>query len=249
MRLHAVGLCGLDDGVDVQALFNDAEPWPDFVEWGVLIRDDKAGAPRCPRMATVETLLRANDGRYKFAAHFCSRAAADLLAGDAALVVRLQALGVGRVQINATKANNFDSSTLGAAHVKNLLAVMRAVPEVEFIVQRNDETRPLWQPLEAMHGGPPANVSMLFDASAGRGVAITSFPLPKHRSTRAGYAGGLGPRNVAAVLEELAREVPPDVPATWVDMESGLRDGDDGFSIAKARAVCAAVEAFQRSCA
>ena len=40
--------------------------------------------------------------------------------------------------------------------------VFASLPDVEFIIQRNEETEPLWRHLEP---NPPANMSFLFDES------------------------------------------------------------------------------------
>lgn len=78
-----------------------------------------------------------------------------------------------------------------------------------------------------------ASVDVLFDASGGRGVWPTAT-----RSTFCGYAGGLRPDNVAAAIEVIQQRVSTPY---WIDMESGVRDEQDRFSIAKCRAVCEAV--------
>ena len=79
-----------------------------------------------------------------------------------------------------------------------------AVPEIEFILQRNEETRPLWEPLLAKD--TPTNVAVLFDDSVGTGVLVTEFTKPLD-SVKCGYAGGIGPSNVLTVLKGVKASV------------------------------------------
>jgi hypothetical protein len=235
LLLGRVGLCGLDDATDLTKLLVDTA-WPSFVEFGVLIREERAGTPRCPTWPKIEEMMRLNQGRYKFAAHLCSHRCEEFLRGDGSLVRELLRLGFSRVQINATRANGVDSSMLDAERAGNVLALASQIPGLEFIVQRNDETKPLWHAIEQASLAPPANISMLFDASVGRGIVLQDFARPLHARMRAGYAGGINPGNCRDILLKLAQvPVPPGAPWTWIDMESGVRDPrGDLFDMAKA---------------
>jgi hypothetical protein len=199
-------------------------PW---VEWGVLCREDKAGLPRYASSAWLERLGEVNAKRtMRLAAHLCSCHVDELLRGEKGFVARLHdEVGFRRVQINATAANGcdvslFETDALADACVTKLRSVCEALPHIEFIVQRNKETRPLWERLLCE---PPANMSMLFDDSMGLGVSTTSWPAPPPSGSalRFGYAGGLSPTNLAAQLELIEARAPGR--SLWVDMESSLR--------------------------
>ena len=60
--------------------------------------------------------------------------------------------------------------------------------EIEYIIQCNDETKQIWQPLMS---DPLVNMSVLFDPSCGLGVRIREFPVPPSTPhvIRCGYAG------------------------------------------------------------
>lgn len=195
-------------------------------------------------MEWVESLARVNKahgGVMQLAGHLCGAYVPQVLSGDASFVKKLRDLGFGRVQINATSANGVDTSRL-AECVAGLRASMLAVPDVQFIVQRNDESKPLWEPLSK---DAPPNMSMLYDASCGKGVAADWFYAdrdeaalvtapPPHETIPVGYAGGMGPANIENVLPSLA--LTTGATLVWVDMESSLRDivgGKDIFSIDK----------------
>lgn len=252
-KLRYVGFCGADDSVHPNqlALISRAYPW---VEWGVLFRPDKEGQPR---YATTEWRNRlgavaALNPDMNLAAHLCGSHVNHLLSsGDdadddgsssviSAFLSSLAPSGFRRVQINATAVNGVDTSEM-ESKVTYLAEAIGQHPELEFIIQRNDETRRLWETMldrEAggygPKGGLPGNVVLLADESKGTGVRGTSWPSPPP-TCGMGYAGGIGPTNVASVLDEViaaagaGREF-------WIDMESGVRssrDGEDAFDLDK----------------
>jgi hypothetical protein len=169
------------------------------------------------------------------------------LVGDDSFLKRLPSLGFKRVQINATAVNGVDISRLGES-VELFLTVVTKHPELEFILQKNAETQPLWEGLLQLDseaagkkGYLPKNVSMLVDESKGTGVLASSWPNPPEEY-EIGYAGGIGPNNIAKVLEDImeagnGREI-------WIDMESSLRSKKndiDVFDLEKCYEVISAV--------
>eukprot|EP00515_Schizochytrium_aggregatum_P003228 CAMPEP_0202061970 /NCGR_PEP_ID=MMETSP0963-20130614/42645_1 /ASSEMBLY_ACC=CAM_ASM_000494 /TAXON_ID=4773 /ORGANISM="Schizochytrium aggregatum, Strain ATCC28209" /LENGTH=348 /DNA_ID=CAMNT_0048628235 /DNA_START=45 /DNA_END=1091 /DNA_ORIENTATION=+ len=254
VEFFAIGFCGVDDSAPTADLtkFSLSRPW---IEWGVLFRPEKVGEPRFPTMAFVKDLCTQCtdvDGQpsVKLAAHLCSSRCEQVLRGDASFVQELHSLGFRRVQVNATAANGVDTSNLAPLAPKLLEAIL-GVPGMEWILQRNEETKPLWE--YVLSNGPPANVSVLFDDSVGTGVQRKTFPCPSTlNGTPCGYAGGLGPANMRETLEAIQASVGPTFAdkakyrSPWVDMESSLRgtkeDGTDYFSMEKVRAVVETVE-------
>jgi hypothetical protein len=184
----------------------------------------------------------------RLAAHLCSTRVNEVLEGKDEFLSTLLELGFQRVQINATAVNGVDTSVLQES-VPTLCEIVRKYPNLEFILQKNDETEPLWQGLLLSNDcGPagrlPSNVSMLVDESKGTGVLAPSWPVPPSEY-QIGYAGGIGPHNIEAVLSDImgvaqGKEV-------WIDMESSLRStkhGKDVFDLDKCyeviQATCAA---------
>lgn len=244
MKLRAIGFCGADDSVSPQHLGVICNSYP-FVEFGVLFRPDKAGQPRYATSDWVQRLgavASKSVGRMKLAAHLCGGRVMEVLGGDDAFISTLPALGFERVQINATAVNGVDTSTL-AASVPAVAAMMGRHPELEFILQKNDETEPLWRGIlddEVVCGEKfvgagclPSNVTMLVDESKGTGVLASSWPSPPEKYN-IGYAGGIGPANVRKVLKDIS--VAAQDRDVWIDMESSLRstkDGNDVFDLDK----------------
>ncbi|OQR98180.1 hypothetical protein ACHHYP_09021 [Achlya hypogyna] len=218
LALRAMGFCGADDSVHPKLLQTLSAHYP-WIEWGVLFRPDLEGAPRYATMDWVRRLAAcATSTPMKLAGHLCGSRCQEILSGDATFVEELASLGFKRVQINATAANHVivDAAQVDS-YVANIRSCMARVPQVEWIIQCNDETKRLWQPLVA---SPSANMSILFDASCGLGVAMTEFPAPLP-SVPCGYAGGIGPNNIREMLTR-AQMASGGTPV-WVDMESSLR--------------------------
>ena len=74
---------------------------------------------------------------------------------------------------------------------------------------------------------------MLIDNSGGRGIDEDWVVYPNKE--KIGYAGGLNLSTVVAKTTSLMDN--DSVGEFWIDMESGVRDEDDWFSIEKVRAV------------
>ncbi|CAK4084034.1 unnamed protein product [Aphanomyces euteiches] len=218
MTLRAMGFCGADDSVDPKLLQLISKHYP-WVEWGVLFRPDLEGTPRYATAGWVQRLSTvASETPMKLAAHLCSSRCQEILSGNWEFVSGLAKLGFARVQVNATAANLVvvDPSKIEEI-VEGILKCIREVPTIEWIIQTNEETKEIWTRLVV---AAPSNMSILFDASCGLGVAMTEFPTPLS-NIRCGYAGGISPTNVSAMLARIS-EVCGDQ-SFWIDMESSLR--------------------------
>jgi hypothetical protein len=167
------------------------------------------------------------------AAHLCGKRVNEVLDGDDIFLSTLYALGFRRVQINATAVNGVDTSNLEGA-VPTLLGLVGKHNNLEFIIQKNEETKPLWQGILDLPTGVPDNVTMLMDESKGTGVLASSWPQPPE-NYNIGYAGGIGPSNIKCVLQDVM--VAGNGKEIWIDMESSLRtidqNGKDTFDLNK----------------
>lgn len=134
----------------------------------------------------------------------------------------LSQLGFSRVQVNATAANGVHvDQTLLADYARNLRHAVESVPQMEWIFQLNDETQGLWNLISA-DGDVPGNMSVLFDASCGKGILTTSIQPPlSNPDVMCGYAGGLAPETLSKVLDMIIETC--EGKPVWVDMESSLR--------------------------
>jgi hypothetical protein len=231
--LRALGFCGADDSVHPNLLALVAGAYP-VVEFGVLFRPDREGQPRYASRQWVERLGRVarNNPTMKLAAHLCGSRVNEVLEGNDDFVSTLRALGFRRVQINATAVNGVDTSRLEES-VPVFLNVVRKYPNLEFILQKNHETEPLWGGV-LRESSPclPPNLSMLVDESKGTGVLAASWPSPPPDDEGGypiGYAGGIGPNNIRQVLGDVQKA--SNGQKIWIDMESSLRSTKNGADV------------------
>jgi hypothetical protein len=177
------------------------------VEFGILLSKTRAGTPRYPRQEWID-LVRASGLRLSM--HICGEWAQQAILG-----AQFNLQGFERAQINmGTRPRNTE-----------LIRQWGFDHDVEPVLQ--------------CRGPFPVdrNVSWLYDPSGGTGERPDMWPIPHSKTTdMVGYAGGIGPDNVAQVLVGIGCTIP-----YWIDMESSLRDEAHRFSVAKCRAVCEAV--------
>mmetsp|Transcript_3959 Transcript_3959/g.8741 ORF Transcript_3959/g.8741 Transcript_3959/m.8741 type:complete len:285 (+) Transcript_3959:248-1102(+) len=260
-KLEALGFCGADDSVNPRLLALIGQNYP-LVEWGVLFRPDKEGTPRYASkewVARLSQILKDNNSlgtTVRLAAHLCGSHVNDFLssssdASSAAAIdgflVQLYDWGFRRVQVNATAVNGVYTEKLGEGMtLQSFLRTVGAHPKLEFIVQKNDETEPLWSSL-MKNGQLPENIVFLHDESKGTGKEVTGgWPTdPQFIATSrkvVGFAGGIKPSNVKSVAESALQAcVASSGNNFWIDMESGVRtmllhpDGskEDIFDLAK----------------
>lgn len=222
LNLRVMGFCGVDDSVSPEhiQLLSTRYTW---IEWGFLFRPDKEGEPRYASMEWVRKMASVNSETgeiMRLAGHLCGSRCQEVLEGDPSFVEELSSLGFGRVQVNATAANNvLVDPTKFTEYANNLIRCMNAVSTVEWIFQSNDETKPI---LDHLLVNPPQNMSVLFDASCGLGKEISEFPVPfSDPEIPCGYAGGIGPSTIQDILTGVSRAARGK--SVWVDMESSLR--------------------------
>lgn len=211
MIITKVTMTGADDTIRHSELFKTSEIFP-FVEWGILVGAEYYGRSRFPSKSWLETLAKKAeiDSKAKFSCHLCGRFVNNILMGGDVfqhLPMEDWAALFSRVQIN----------THGVMHQFAPIALenlMRQHENLQFIFQY-DEANPLLMQYILPKGG-----SALFDASHGAGVLPAKWPqaIP---GVKCGYAGGLGPENIAAELEKINQVVPEDT-EIWIDMETKL---------------------------
>lgn len=193
------------------------------LEFGILRSPKVDQSPRYPGREAIKRLLSAgHPGNFAF--HLCGRYARMVHALEwAELCDIIDFRQVGRVQINSTECDE-----------KAILTLMRFAIHIDrpVIMQWRDDVFPC----------VPALIHLLQDRSGGRGVAETRWSTPHALSRKAngtiGYAGGLGPGNVADAMQAISAASSGS--QFWVDCESSLRT-DDWFDTAKAEAMIEAV--------
>ena len=245
-KLEALGFCGADDTVNPRHLTLIAHSYP-LVEWGILFRPDKEGQPRYASKDWVIRLSRIikdmpTQGKIKLAAHLCGQHVNDLLTSSTntpsaiaidEFLTQLHTWGFRRVQVNATAVNGVFTEKLGeGCTMESFLRTVNTHTKLEFIVQKNDETEPLWSTLmkqQQQGSALPENIVFLHDESKGTGKEVTGgWPTDSNFVTSSrksvGYAGGIKPTNVQSdVHSALAACTASGGQHFWIDMESGVR--------------------------
>lgn len=252
-KLAALGFCGADDSVNHRHLILLGMTYP-TIEWGVLFRPDKEGQPRYATrqwVCRLAELLAQNvvatanaSPPIRLAAHLCGSHVNNLLSSSTDLscannidtfLTELYNWGFRRVQVNATAVNGVHTEHLGEeATIQSFLRTTAAHPKLEFIVQKNEETLPLWNGLlkqEAL----PANIVFLHDESKGTGKEASAWSTDPQFVTSSrkivGYAGGIKPTNVAKVAQDTMKACQESGGKEfWIDMESGVRSKVIGAS-------------------
>lgn len=202
---------GVDDLTDPSGLVELTEQYP--IEWGLLFSPKNQGmGGRYPSLKTIERLVR--ELPLRWSAHLCGDDAKEVIrTGMSRHDYILEPFFV-RAQINTADPNvNPDAIRHWAENrgLRGILQCRKAFPNV-------------------------SSVDMLFDASGGRGIVPGHWPVAS-QSTFCGYAGGLRPKNVADAVQTIQTVAS----RYWIDMETGIRDDSDKFSLALCRQVCEAV--------
>lgn len=215
-------LTGVDEGTDLSQVRALALKFP-FAEFGVLCSFSRAGAGRYPARGWIRRLagsLEARGEGGRFALHLCGSMAREFLVLDRENDARRLSRAFGRVQLNIADRPGL---------ADRLRAAIARRPWQTVITQHNVQNRALAFSLRA----EPRHL-VLVDESGGRGISPGLWPTPIMPQKPCGYAGGLGPRNLAHQLSAIEAAT-GDAPY-WVDMETGLRDARDRFSLHSVRA-------------
>jgi len=222
-------LTGADDTIHPEDLFHLSAEFP-FVEWGILYHANKQGQGRYPSFRWVEILCSQMPSRphARFALHVCGeKAVNEFLMGTGDTIRKISRFG--RMQINFV-ATGHDPALV-------IEAIRRSRSKL-IITQHNEINAGLYPILSAI-----SNHAILFDASGGRGISPEGWParLP---NKACGYAGGLGPDNLAQELPRIQQAAGQE--PYWIDMEGKLRDKEDRFDLARARLCLETCQQFMR---
>lgn len=208
MGLKRVTITGADDTTSIDWMLDITAEFP-FVEWGILVSRNNTGTPRWP---SEEWQVRAmqESHRMDFSMHVCGSLVRKALMGGWFVESPIADVAK-RVQIN-THAEPHEASV-------KFLDLMARKAKYQFIIQLDAVNDHL---LYAAHW-KGINAVGLFDGSHGAGILPNSWPqaIP---GINCGYAGGLGPGNLADQLPRISQMA---VGNWWVDMERNVRTLDD----------------------
>lgn len=231
MQIEFVTFTGADDNTNPQDMFQLEKDYPGIgVEWGLLLSKNNSGRPRYPSLGWLKSFCEKAPRTSMIAGHIQGQWLRDLGHGQFQFIDQLGLIWdrCARIQLNF-------HSTLPEFDVKYLDRLNKL-----FIFQMDGINDNLF--VSAILGEKRESIPMigfkyqpLFDKSAGEGIVPRDWPRPMPTGLN-GYAGGLGPDNVAEQLERIAQVV-PSTGHIWIDMETKIRSYDDKFDLTKCRQV------------
>jgi hypothetical protein len=199
MNIERITLTGADERTDIDALVQFAHRFPE-VELGLLYTATPEGRPRYPSRDWLARAAAALSGRV--AIHVCGGGARrELLEGRMSDLTR----HAPRIQVNGL---------IEVEEAERLAALVATL-----ITQHNEANSHLLQVRARNH-------ALLVDASGGRGVSPDLWQ-PPSTDKATGFAGGMGPANLATEYQRIAGVAKP---GAWSDMEGKLRV-EDWFSL------------------
>lgn len=209
-------ITGADDDIDPKDLTDISKEFP-FVEWGILFSESQNGQKRYPSKLWREALYArcmSSDFPVNISAHVCGKMTDRVLEQQDLLVSELD-IFYRRIQFNRTNDSN----------QKALLKYISGT-STQCILPFNTNTKSV---LESDIGDLTKRISILYDASGGRGVSPDVWPEHNNNFLRCGYAGGINEENVEKHLETLTKRY--GQAPFWIDLETGARDMENNFSL------------------
>lgn len=194
-----------------------------FIEWGVLF-SNRSGGARYPGQNWIRNLQQmATLAPMNLSLHLCGDYVRQLVLGDN-IVPNWALAYFKRVQLN------FHGEPLSSEPGAFAEVLSEAFGNRQVIFQIDGATGQ--QMLADAHGEGHGNCVPLFDLSHGGGVLPAKWPEPFDDEPMHGYAGGLGPHNLADELPKILKVAgKTDV---WIDMETMVRT-EGQFDLKKCR--------------
>ena len=244
MKIEIVTFTGADESVKAEDILRVVEDYPAVsIEWGLLLSKSNEGKrPRYPSFDWMKNFCnQAKHVNTRIAGHLQGQWLRSLFNKDPYDTEPdsfLRNRGELVEYMERLQLNFHSTSTKLPEGWWNYIAFYNVFSK-RFIFQMDGANDHLFE--TGMKNN--LNCYPLFDRSAGEGIVPDSWPAPLH-PTFNGYAGGLGPENVAEQLKRIGDVVGDG--KIWIDMETKIRSSDDAkFMLDKCRAVLDVVVALQ----
>jgi hypothetical protein len=242
MFINKVTFTGADSYTRINSLLALSIEHP-YIEWGILCSKTKQGHPRYPDENWLDDMYAfwqgdsARKNEYyspslHLSCHVCGRWVGNLLDGGKEFY---HDMGVylpmfERIQINT------GGKPLYVKPEEFIVSLNHFFKKKQIICQDDGFVgRSLYETLNLAG----VNCVPLFDLSGGEGKTPAEWPKRLTRPTcfggsvpaYCGYAGGLGPDNLAEELKRIEAVVGSDDVPIWIDMESNLRSESGVFDL------------------
>lgn len=271
-QLKFVTITGADESVDPKRLNEISRQYP-FVEWGFLLSRTRTGRePRYPSLKWLSDVSSLDINKSVHVCGQMARAALEN-PQDIITAARMLVNGAKRVQLNVSPylKDNLVNGLYQIEHAavaQNIQAVVQMSSFenhpalMSYFSQHHTQittTRkflfgdfhPFYPDANSkftldgrpLYDGHYPNLTILHDASGGRGIA-GEFSVPPLNWSLPGFAGGLNPENLASKLDAIYA-MDGNFKDFWVDMESGVRT-DDQLDLDKVQRVLEICKTFMR---
>lgn len=211
MKLIGLTITGADDSVDPETLADISREFP-FVEWAILVGSNY-GSPRFPSTQWLDAFMAtAKVYKMNVALHVCGRWLKSLVCGRMEVPAHLTDYPQ-RIQLN------FHGQPHNG-YLMDFISALTLWQNKKVIFQIDDRDGTQWFARVNGHH-PNVNTFPLFDMSHGAGVLPEKWPMSYPTMREQGYAGGLGPDNLAEELPKIAAAA--GLVPFWVDMETRVR--------------------------
>lgn len=225
MKLDRVTITGADDSIDPSSLYALSKRFP-FVEWGILVSKNSAGTRRFPSPNWIAELMGpAYQIPMRFSMHLCGSWLRRLLIGHNEIARQLLFYDFQRVQLNfhaedlPVDENRFADCIYATFGMRDIIFQIDGNRGQDYLAIVGD-------------GKQAFTALPLFDCSHGAGVLAKEWPKAFDIDTYHGYAGGLGPENLADQIPLIAQAA--GGARFWIDMETRVRsNSDQQFDLAK----------------
>lgn len=230
MPLERLTITGAHDATDPKEMIALQQQYP-FVEWGILIGSSGGGVrfPSTDWIAHMQRLAIVNNLNLNLSLHICDRWLRDIAAATPTLMAD-HLLKCGLRQFQRCQLNwHGEQQPAGADMcVRDSFFFLRQrcgwSPQIIFQMDGQNDCLMT----ASITGG--LNCAALHDVSHGAGVLPDHWPGP-FRRVETGWAGGLGPDNLAEQLATISRICGENYTLPWwVDMETRVRT-DDGVRL------------------
>jgi len=216
--LERVTITGADDSISADSLAALSFEYP-YVEWGILVSKSNEGQPRYPSRKFRDQLLNWTAQRdFNLSVHVQGAWLRALLLGDGAPLADgcgLLILAAQRLQFNF-HGGKVDYDALALARELEALALV----EKQFLFQHDGcDGADIMK--NVLGREPELDCVPFYDMSHGAGVLPERWPATEYDNKYVGYAGGLGPKNLAEQILLIAKAVGKN--KFWIDMETKVR--------------------------
>lgn len=208
MKIKTVTITGADDSIDAHELYHIWKDYP-FVEWGILFSTKWASYPRFPSKIWLWKFRDVQAACVPTCQHLCGQYARTFLSGTPIKGPWFDDFCRLQLNFHATRLHiGWDRL------IENSFSWDKPI-----IMQMDGVNEAVYEQLLKHY---PA-VFPLFDLSGGTGVVPEEWP--KMVAPYCGYAGGLGPSNLADELSRIEQAVGDA--EIWIDMETHVRSDDN----------------------